>query len=109
MSGNMNLNYIGKWDGVSILPFYAQGADQSVSSLYVDSGILYVGGAFDQMDGVDVARSAQWNGVAWKHMSLDILNGPILDFAKFQNKEYFFGEYQSTCQGNPMFMTEYNP
>ena len=82
MSGDIQTNFIAKWDGVQWSPL-GSGMDSTVIAMaaYDDGSgpVLYAGGRFTTAGGVEANGIARWDGKQWSALPGGGIDGPFSD------------------------------
>lgn len=78
MNGIANTAHLAKWDGSTWSSITPSGsADDIITAMAISpNGVLYVGGAFANIDGVAATRIAKWDGTTWTALGTGV-NGIV--------------------------------
>lgn len=85
------LLHLAIWDGSSWKAPPGGGPNDPVGTLFEEDGVLWMGGLFDRIGGID-ARIAGWNGSEWTGLSADF-NGAIYALERDATGAWLAGGY----------------
>lgn len=106
-----NTSRIVKWDGTSWVSMYAgTGLNGEVRSIVFNSadGLLYVGGAFSNINGVTIGRLATWNGgTSWSSVYGASFNNTVLKICFDASYNLYVGGEFTSVTSTPSITTQY--
>ena len=90
-------NFLGAWNGTS-WDSLSLGINEVAYALEVIDDTLYVGGAFDTVDGIQTNLFAKWDGANWYPYHLPFRAGgeAITDICSYKGKMYICGNFNDT-------------
>ncbi len=94
-------NYILRWNGFQWVTF-GSGANAPIGCMVVDDNndILYVGGDFTSINGIQLNRIAKWDGSNWSSLGGGIEDGGVKTIFVDENGDVFVGGSFSQAGGN---------
>ncbi len=89
-------SHIARWNGSEWLPVgggvYPHPLSQSIFSMVVHDGYLYVAGQFDEVGGVPAKSVARWDGTEWCGCG-SYIDGDIRDITFYHDTLYIVGAF----------------